>query len=221
MSKTNSKAYIIHYTPLELRRKSILLQCSRENLIPEFISEFDREKLSPDVTKKFSVSDARISACLKHIEAWRRIYNSTEENYGLILEDDAFVCQNFLNRLNECLIELEKIPFDVLMINEGCGFHIPQIFQRPDRKVYHRGILETYWGGNGGTRCADGYIISKKCAKNFISYYENCELGSINLPIDHWMNHMMRQFKSLVFWSEPSLVKQGSETGDFPKSYSY
>ena len=38
---------------------------------------------------------------------------------------------------------------------------------------------------------------------------------SINKPIDHWFNLIQHKYNLKYYWSEPVLVKQGSEIGIF------
>lgn len=40
----------------------------------------------------------------------------------------------------------------------------------------------------------------------------------INLPIDLWLNKVIKDNKLKVYWSEPTIVSQGSQTGLFELS---
>ena len=40
----------------------------------------------------------------------------------------------------------------------------------------------------------------------------------INLPIDFWLNKVIADNKLKVYWSEPTIVSQGSQTGLFELS---
>lgn len=215
------EAYIIHYTPLKDRKSHITSQLIREDIQPVFIEEFDRDVLTASDLQRFiktgKLNLGSISLILKHIAAWKAI-SVREEPYGLIFEDDAILCPDFKGKLTHYLTQLPP-EFDILMINGGCNLHIPKDMQMENKHVYMRGVDPTRWGGNGGTRCTDGYIISKKCAKKFVHIYESSPDNSISLPIDWWMNTLMRTCPTLVYWAEPSLVEQGTETGVFKQSY--
>lgn len=212
------RAYVTHYTPLKERKEHITRELTREGLCPIFIEEYDRDVLTVADKRKFAseLQMGRISLILKHIEAWRQI-GSSNEPYGLIFEDDAVLCSDFLPKLRNYIEELPA-DFDVLMINSGCGLHIPEEMMVEGMHVYFRGVAYTPWGGDGGTRCTDAYLISKKCARKFIEIYDSLESGSIILAIDWWMNELMRKIGARVFWAEPSLVSQGTEIGLFKTS---
>ncbi len=212
---------MIHYTPLRERKANILRQFEREGLIPHFIESFDREVLTEKDLEKFGVAPSfrmgSKSLILKMVETWRQI-SSGEKEFGLIIEDDAILAERFLETLTSYITEVPK-DFDVLMINGGCNLHIPAHMQISGKHIYLRGVHPTSWGGNGGTRCTDGYIISKACAQRFVNMFDAAPPRSIHLPIDWWMNTLMRGINAKVYWAEPSIVFQGTETGLFKQSY--
>lgn len=215
------KFFVTHYTPLKERKNYIISQFNKHHIENfEFIENFDREILSENNTKKFDKSKLKmgnISLILKHIDAWKRIIIENL-SFGIILEDDAIFISDFNNILNQYINELPD-DFDILMINCGCNLHIPFSMIESNKHIYFRGTMPTAWGGNGGTRCTDGYIISNECAKKFINLYNNLPDSSINLPIDWWMNTLLRNINAKVYWAEPELIKQGTETGLFKSSY--
>jgi len=215
------EAYVVHYTPLRERKASILQQFEREDLTVQFIESFDREALSEKDLEKFGLSPSfrtgTKSLILKTIETWRRI-SAGDKAFGLIFEDDAILAENFKDKLVSYLEELPA-DFDVLMINGGCNLHIPVSAQIPGKHIYFRGVHPTVWGGNGGTRCTDGYIISKACAQRFVNIFDALPPRSIHLPLDWWMNELMRMIDAKVYWAEPSIVLQGTETGLFKTSH--
>ena len=216
-------AYIIHYTPNVERKKHILNELYHANLHGIFIEKYDRDVLLPNEYIKFDyniLSMGSISLLLKHIEAWKLISESTNKNYGIIFEDDVILCDNFIYNLD---LYIKQLPcnFDVLMINAGCNLHIPSDKLINGIHVYERGTHSTNWGGNGGTRCLDGYIISKETAKKYYEYFINLpDQPVINKQSDWFTNIIMKYYQSNVYWAEPNLVIQGSETGLFNLSYS-
>jgi GR25 family glycosyltransferase involved in LPS biosynthesis len=214
-------AYVIHYTPLKERKEHITNELKREGLSSIFVEDYDREVLTASDTEKFDISSVnlgKVSLILKHIEAWRQIVSSAQP-YGLIFEDDAVLCSDFLPKLRNYIEELPA-DFDVLMINSGCDLHIPEEMLIEGIHVYLRGLSCTPWGGFGGTRCTDAYLISKECARKFLEIYDSLEAASINIALDWWMNDLMRKIGARVFWAEPSLVSQGTEIGLFKTSLS-
>lgn len=211
-------AYICHYTPLKERKENMIRECKEAGIDPIFIEEFDREKLTPENTARFDkkLPISKVSLILKQVEAWKQI-KECEQPWALILEDDALFCPDFLVQFNKYMEETPKY-FDILMINYGCDLHIPEMRIEEGRNIYKRGVEPTEWGGNGGTRCTEAYVISRNCAGRFLDIYESLSNESIKKPLDFWMNDLMRESNSEVYWAEPCLVKQGSLLGVFDRS---
>lgn len=207
------KAYITHYTPLIERKPMIQHECEVAGLEAYFIESYDRDVLTEEMKAKFActLSDSKKSLILKHIEAWRQIVES-ENPWGLVLEDDALLIPKFLSIFKKYMEELPT-NFDIFMINYGCELHIPPTRIEENQHVYKRGTEPTYWGGDGGTRCTEGYVISRDCAKKFLDIYEKSPNNSIEKPVDWWMNIMLRELNCDVYWAEPPIVRQGSLWG--------
>ena len=72
-----------------------------------------------------------------------------------------------------------------------------------------RGLHQNDFGGDGASRCSDSYIVNKKCALKY----------KINVPSDFWINKAALDNKLKVYWSEPTIVSQGSESGLFKSSH--
>jgi GR25 family glycosyltransferase involved in LPS biosynthesis len=215
------EAFVIHYTPLVDRKAHITQELTREGITPVFIEKYDREHLTETDIARFILSHklriGTVSLFLKQVEAWRRIASGSKE-FGIIFEDDAVLTPGFVATLETYMKELPT-DYDILMINEGCNFHIPAELIVADKHVYLRGVHPTTWGGNGGTRCLDGYVLSKKCASKFVEIFDSRTEKSISLEVDWWMNVVMRAISANVYWAEPSIVKQGSEVGLFKSSH--
>ena len=115
---------------------------------------------------------------------------------------------------------VKQLPddYDMLFIGNGCGLHIESSKINPNQFIYKKCREKTSWGGDGGTRCTDSIIISKKCARKICMYYENINENDIKLPLDLWLNYVIRDLKLEIYWMEPTIVKQGSETGKFKPS---
>ena len=70
----------------------------------------------------------------------------------------------------------------------------------------------------GASRCADSYIINKKCSTKLQEYINNLNY-KINIPIDQWLNIAFIDNNTEVHWCEPTIVTQGSQNGQFNISY--
>ena len=215
----NLITYVIHYTPLKERKQFLLNEFNKHSLIYHFIEDYDRENLSDEDLKIFDTKfhKSQCGITLSHINAYRNIMNN-EYKYSLILEDDVILDDNFGDKLNK---GLKKLPddYDMLFIGNGCNLHIPFNKIRPHKFIYKKCREPTNWGGNGGTRCTDSYLVSKKGAKKLMSYISKLKEGAINMPIDWWLNEVIRDLKLEIYWMEPTIVTQGTQTGKYKSSH--
>lgn len=223
----NLITYVIHYTPLKERKQFLLNEFNKHSLIYHFIEDYDRENLSDEDLKIFdtkfnyfnniSMSKSQCGITLSHINAYKKIMNN-EYKYSLIIEDDVILDDKFGDKLNK---GLEQLPddYDMLFIGNGCNLHIPLNKRRPDKFIYKKCREPTDWGGLGGTRCTDSYLVSKKGAKKLMSYISKLKEGAINIPIDWWLNQVIQDLKLEIYWMEPTIITQGTETGKYKSSH--
>ena len=212
----NIKCYITHYTPLADRKVFQKTQMSEHGFSYTFIEDFDRENLTETSTSKFclnAVSMPCVSLFLKHIEAMRLISRSDHE-CGYILEDDAVFSEKFPILFPQILSELPR-DYDMLFTGtslEKWNLHIPDHMQNAGQLVYKKCRGATKWGGNGATRGTDSILVSKSCCAKILDYYDKLNKNNIRLPIDWWLNQTIRKLNLNVYWCEPTIVIQGSET---------
>jgi GR25 family glycosyltransferase involved in LPS biosynthesis len=227
------KFYICHYTPLQ---KRFLIQKNHFDKLGiknyEFVTNFDRENIPEADLKKFgnNLKMSEISLFIKHIESMRKIINENQQ-YGVIMEDDAILRSNFIENLS--FIE-KNVPDNFGIIY--CGYyqfvkeylqrcsqlketphHIFKIMNR--EQVYNNAyksslfedmsniILFPWTGPNKGT---DFYIIDNEMCKKFVHYYDNCIENGIKHPIDHFMGLFTYHNKLKNYWTPFSLITHGS-----------
>jgi glycosyl transferase family 25 len=184
------KTFIIHYSPLTLRKQHMLSEIEKHKLDAVFIET----EVGPGWYN--SIPKGSISVFKKHIEAWRRIATGSDP-FGLILEDDAILDDDFLNKLNNYISQLPP-DFDMLFVGNGWNLHL----NIPSGTV----------GKYKRTRCVDSYIITKTCAAKLLRHVR---IGIISRAVDWWINDLVPLFDLQLYWSEPTIVSQGSETGLF------
>ena len=95
----------------------------------------------------------------------------------------------------------------MLFIGSGYNLHIDKQKLIDDKYIYE----------NPYTRRTDSYIITNNCAQQIYEYFINGD-DKINLPIDLWLNKVIANNKLKVYWSEPTIVSQGSQSGLFELS---
>jgi GR25 family glycosyltransferase involved in LPS biosynthesis len=198
------KIYITHYTPLTIRKKNIIRQLKTNNIDNyEIIEKHDREKLTQIDIKKFSgIKLSETSLFLKHIEIFKKEVNNNE--IVIVLEDDAIFVDKFKEKLYTYIKELEKKKnWDVIFTGDCLNLHI-----KADK--------ENLFYPTNMSRGTCMYILNVGVCKKLLDII-NIE-KNINQAIDHWFNLIQKKYNLKYYWSEPVLVKQGSELGIYKSS---
>jgi glycosyl transferase family 25 len=195
------KFFITHYTPLVERKKHIIQEMRKANILDyEFIEMYDREHMSRTDVAKFSrITSSETSLFLKHIA----IYKKELDDIVVVLEDDAILVDNFKEKLDVFLTELSSTKWDVLFSAECCELHAKSV---PNKIMYE----------SNTSRGTCMYVLNKGVSTK-LSQIVQAEKGLYH-PIDHWFNFIKPKYNLKYFWSEPTLVDQGSGTGLFETS---
>jgi GR25 family glycosyltransferase involved in LPS biosynthesis len=126
---------------------------------------------------------------LKHNFAWE---HSIENNFRniLVLEDDALLCDDFLNKFNK---QIEQLPdsYDIVWIGSCCNLHINSLEN------------EKYLYRNSGSRCTHGYLISNKCSLKMVDFFKQN-----SYPADFLFNKAIHDLNLENYWMEPDLIIQ-------------
>lgn len=212
------KIFVLHYSKLVDRKKSILAQFQKNNITDyEFIEKYDKDEITDNECSLFDINykKSTMSLTLKHFY----VYKLIEENYenALILEDDVILCDNFTDILHKYITQLPK-DYDMLFIGDGCNLHIEKHKLIPNKYIYEKCLYPTSWGGDGASRCCDSYIITKNCANKLCEYINNLKC-KIKLPIDWLLNVAARDNDLKIYWAEPTIVTQGSQNGLYNTSH--
>lgn len=225
----NTPIFIVHYKKLADRKKyldSALRSEGFHNI--HWFEDNDRNTLTkeqlnmyeynPDTWYKQTaiwhqydsiprkLSLAEIACEVTHIEIYKYICDNNID-IALFFEDDCIIGPNFLTGLTRVVSELPD-DFDSCYLSDCFGWTVNNYKQgflgslntntySPDKCVYKMGI----------GKCADSFLISNKCAKqlysNFIPF---C------LPPDWTQSYVYLSKGMNVYWAEPALTHQGSET---------
>jgi GR25 family glycosyltransferase involved in LPS biosynthesis len=220
------KIFVLHYSKLTKRKAFMIEQFAKQNITDyEFIELYDTKSftkptvdlLNINLLKTFDskVQLSSISLTLKHFHAYSIIADTYDS--ALILEDDAILCDNFMEKLHAYVAQLPE-TYDMLFTGDGMGLHIEEDKQTPGQFVYEKCLYPTPWGGQGASRCTDSYIISKQCATTLCKYIREGMPRKITTHIDFWINDAARDVDLKVYWAEPTLVSQGSQVGMFGRT---
>jgi GR25 family glycosyltransferase involved in LPS biosynthesis len=203
------KIYVLHSSNLAKRKKHILEQFRLHNIYNfEFIEKYNVSEITDDECSIFdeNYKKTKMSLFLKHIYCYQLIIKDHNTDASLIFEDDIILSDDFNDILSKYIKELPK---DYNMLFIGCGYdlHIDKQKLIDDKHIYE----------NPYSRCTDSYIITNNCAQQIYEYFINGD-DKIKLPIDFWLNKVIADKELKVYWSEPTIVSQGSQTGLFKVS---
>lgn len=229
--------YVCHYSPLTERRKDLDVRfdnaCIRN---VRWITEWDREEIGEDMIENKFVEDTMkktwygdsntrirrlslMSLTLKHVSAWRSVVESGLE-WGLVLEDDVILCDDFVKKLNTHVryVDKECPCWGLIFIGHGCGMNIKGNENMDDKIAVEK--TKNNCGWKDFTRCTDSYVISREGAVRMIEYYDGIpEIRKrIIAPVDRWMNRVIEHMKIRVWWSVNTLVTQGSQNGTYRRT---
>lgn len=218
------KTYIVHYKPLIARREFMSRQLKHhkfENV--KFYTEYDGNELTQEIVEKYYSTDfiiqktkydiwfptnlprilkpSDISVTIKYIKIYEEIANGTDD-YALIMEDDSVLDKEFVPKFNKLFDETPK-TFDMIFLGSGCDLHAENM--KPGISVYRK--------SHPAARCVSATVVSKKACQNLLK-----TIIPFHLCIDWELNYQMYIHNMEVYWWEPPLVQQGSETGLFKTS---
>jgi hypothetical protein len=151
-----------------------------------------------DSTPPRKLKDSETSLLFKHYLALKKI---VREKYPvtLLLEDDVLFSDNFSEIFNN---NLKSTPddWDYIFPGSGCQLRIPRLLLEKDKIAY----LKTH----PATKCTDSIIIKLDAAKKILKTFDSWQL-----PADWEYNHQLHHHDLNVYWWEPPVFVQGSQTG--------
>jgi GR25 family glycosyltransferase involved in LPS biosynthesis len=193
------KIFIIHFEPLVDRRKYLEMELPKLNLDYEFIVSNQESDSKLDFTKfidhkklKQGVNNSIISVSIKHFEIYQKMIDQNLENC-LILEDDAVITENFIDKLGLILDELQHLDYDFCFISSGCNLISNNVNEQ--KKLYE----------SNSTRTVSGYIVKNKNLNRIIK----------TIPfygaIDWHLNWIKDELNLKFYWAEPPIIIHGSQ----------
>jgi GR25 family glycosyltransferase involved in LPS biosynthesis len=209
--------YVIHGEHLVERRERLELELEANGIEAEWVTDPHTTALTPDLVRRYHrksrwlwrrrtaatvrfpfrpLTPHQIAVTISHIETYRRIAESDSE-WTLIFEDDAVLEPEFAERFDEYFSELPG-DADFVFIGSCCGLRIDDV--EPGRHFYRK--------GHPATKCVDSYLIRRSAARTVLR-----TITPFVLAIDWELNYQLKRHDLVVYWLEPPLVSQGSETG--------
>tara|TARA_B100002019_G_C21158353_1_gene541922 strand:- start:235 stop:951 length:717 start_codon:yes stop_codon:yes gene_type:complete len=235
------KTFILHYQPLKERKEHMENEISKHNLDAEFILKFDKEDMTDDDKSIFDFESvwsnrtlwvSNASLISKHIESYRMVIENNLD-FGHVLEDDVILLDGFKEKSLHYISQLPE-NWDILFFGDGYRGNM----KVPKKVVDELGgnvFLKSLSGNGmkdrevngwpicaGASRCSDNYVISRKCCEkilNHINFIKQGKKSRINNPSDLWMNKLFRELRLSIYWGEPTLSTQGTESGMFKSAH--
>ena len=209
MSTELAAIYVINVKKFTDRKQLIESQLSKLNLKAEFILDWDKEELTPDIIEQFftthQLSAGQMSCATKHIVALQHI-TKHKKGFCLVLEDDALFSDEFQQGLSNALQESSNFPGPkVIFIGSGGNFYTPKSKRIKGQHLYI---------GNRG-RFADSYIIDASTAQLRLDWITQ---HKVSQPIDNQFETIDKQLGIQMLWLEDPVVEQGSKAGMFDSS---
>jgi|TARA_R110000851_G_scaffold78423_1_gene173021 GR25 family glycosyltransferase involved in LPS biosynthesis len=219
------KVYVVHYTRLIERRQKLEGFFRNNNIKPDYIHEYDKETLTSETLEEYylfeqkayeervdtvygsntspfrPMSRAEISCTIKHYHAIKKLGEECVE-HGLILEDDVVFCDNFVGRFNSYL---KKTPddWDAIFMGSCCELETSSYEQRSEEQIaFHK--------EHPASKCADAYLLRAELAQKISTTMKPF------VVISDWeLACQLAEHDAKVYWWEPALIHQGSESGLF------
>jgi glycosyl transferase, family 25 len=200
--------YVIHARTFTGRADFIKAQLDKMEIPFEFVEAYDVEEINDAVIQRFQAPTydrppGKLSCTLKHFEAMRRIAGRGHR-LALVLEDDVVLADNFNAELSRMVEETKGLtPPYTIQIGCGSNMYVPQKRLRPGQRLYE---VECQ-------RATDSYLIGAETARLRLAWLDQ---NKIHLPTGHLFHVIDRDKGIRIYWSEPTIVEQGSMNGRFP-----
>jgi GR25 family glycosyltransferase involved in LPS biosynthesis len=198
------KIFVCHHKPLIERKNSLQEFFLQNDIEVEWVEGYLPSEIEYEYKRVVgNINDSEISIYLKHQYCFDEQIKNNFETI-LILEDDVDLPDNFNDHLKKCMKEfnLHKPKLDGLMLGSCCNINFENIVN--SKLVYYQeGQL---------TRCCHAMVFTLNAAQKIIK-----NIKTINYPIDHKLNYIIKKEDLKIGWVEPS-IKQKSEIGLFKSS---
>jgi len=224
----NIKTYILHCKDLPERKKFIEDQLDKNNFtdVTWYTDDDARDQRGKDLTGTYdgirpeifvekvkvggwnylhnpprALNPAEISLTTKFGKVFQTIGEGSDQ-YSIIFEDDAILKDNFSDLFHTYLSNTPD-DWDVIYMGNGANLHPKNIEKsKLAYKIDHP-----------ASRCADSILIKRDAAFLIGENYFPFDLCS-----DWEIGYLQSKLDLNVYWWEPTIVSQGSETGKFKSS---
>jgi len=148
--------FVVHHNKLIERKKYMLEQLCRCNIVPIWVEAFPPETLTIDPSEK-RINKNEYSLFLKFKSALEQGINNNYL-YFIVFEDDIVLTDSFIENFPRILDAFAAAKGDLLMIGDCCNIGAPGA--QKDEIIH--------WEPSYTTRCAHAILYTKECAEKII-----------------------------------------------------
>ena len=189
--------YVVHCKALAERERYLATALRMCGIEVDWVEAFDAEELPRRVWRERvanrHLTPQEVSLFLKHERVFGKVL-ARGQRAAVVLEDDVVLPPDFCARVEESLRTLPP-GYDLVFMGPSCGMHVA-----PDKG--------THFGRATRSRSTCAYVVTAACCRMILE-----ETTSIDLPVDHHLDRIITARGLRVWWHEPPLVGQGSESG--------
>jgi glycosyl transferase family 25 len=204
------QVYVIHVrNGAEDRAASIERQLGARGIPFEYVLEGDRDELTPvSMARWFRgpmlAPTAETSCSFKHLLACERLVGGGHRS-ALVLEDDILLSPRFVTELNRSITELRQRD------DADADFAVISLENTGLEKVRSPAAGGTLLRADHG-RAAGAYWLSRGAAERLL---RRAASEQLDVPIDHFQNHLFQTGEVQIWWRHPAIAEQGSHNGIF------
>jgi GR25 family glycosyltransferase involved in LPS biosynthesis len=148
------------------------------------------------------LTNGEISLFLNYIDCLTTIKNTYNDGIFIIFESDVIFNRNYIAYIDAFIDSIkDNKEWDIINIGTGIGGKSAVL---NNNNIIYKVVIN---------RCAEGLVWNYKSVCKFLDMFN--ELQDIDSPIDTKMDYYSAQGKFNIYWSNPSLVSQGSTTHRF------
>lgn len=202
--------YVIHAAHFVERKKHITQALGEHGITFEFVEAFDPKDITDDVERNYfspnvEMSVGAKSCALKHVHVME-LMRQRHQSLALVLEDDLVLDKDFVSWVHTFLKEAADFA-DGYSIQLGCAnnMYVPGRQLRKNQHLYLQKEV----------RAGEAYLIDAQAANQRLDWINK---NKISLPIDHLFNLSDKELGLSIYWSDPTVVEQGSMNGLFKTS---
>jgi len=185
----NKPIKIVNLKRREDRKTAMVAQLNKAGVTNyEFVEAVDGQTLNPTLEIKnlfagnnFNYRRGVIGCALSHYYLWKQLINDEDNEYYLIMEDDAVLCDGFKMKIEQMTEEMKNrdVIFFGYHMFENKRTPVKHLYENNNQIIYTRNLNRNLF--IGGTHL---YSINKKTAIKLIEYIDR---NGINVAIDDYL----------------------------------